>query len=161
MSHALPSTRALLFLRERKIAFTPQVYEYRPGGKVAQNAALELGLDEERVYKTLVFLVEGAPILALVSAAQRVSLARLGAAAGAKSKAQECSPADAERYTGYQVGGISPFGTRRPMRVFVDELALCHETIYVNGGSHGLLVEVKPEDLTAALEAVVAPLAAD
>ena len=161
MSHSLPSTRALLFLKERKIAFTPRLYEYRPGGKVAQNAAQELGLDEERVYKTLGFLVEGAPVLALVNAAQRVSLARLGAAAGAKSKAQECAPADAERYTGYQVGGISPFGTRRTLPVFVDELALCHETIYVNGGSHGLLVELRPEDLVRALEAVVAPLAVD
>lgn len=161
MSHSLPSTRALLFLKERGITFRPQLYEYRPGGKVAQNAATELGLDEERVYKTLVFLLDGKPLLALVNATQRVSLARLGAAAGAKSKAVDCSPADAERYTGYQVGGISPFGTRRALPVFLDELALCHETIYLNGGSHGLLLELAPQDVVSALGATVAALAVD
>ena len=86
---------------------------------------------------------------------------RLAAAAGVKSKAEECPPADAERHTGYKVGGISPFATRRVLPVFVDELALCHDRIFVNGGSHGLLVELAPADLVEALQATVASLAVD
>ncbi len=161
MSRGVPSTRAILFLRQKGVAFEVHSYDYRGPGHVAEAAAQALGVAPQAMVKTLVFQVDGKPVLALMDAASRVSLSRLAAAAGSKSRAQECSPADAERVTGYQVGGISPFGTRRPLPVFLDAKPAALPRIYVNGGSHGLIASMAPGDLVALLDATVAPLATD
>lgn len=161
MSKGIPSTRAILFLKEHGVAFEVHQYEYRGTGHVAETAAESIGAPPEAVIKTLVFMVEGEPVLALMDAAGRVSVSRLGAAMGAKSRAVECSVADAERFTGYQVGGISPFGTRRKMPVVIDEMLTLLDRVYINGGSRGLIVSMATDDLVRILDAVVGPLSTD
>lgn len=161
MSKGIPSTRAILFLKSRGIEFETHPYTYRGQGHVAETAAEAIGADPRAVIKTLVFKVGDAPVLVLMDAAGRVSLSRLAAAAGSKSRAEECSVADAERFTGYQVGGISPFGTRRAMPVLMDARLAGLPRVWINGGSRGLIVSLATADLIAALDATVAPLSTD
>ena len=161
VARGIPSTRALLFLKEQGVAFDVHQYEYRGTGHVAQTAAAAIGAPPEAVIKTVVFMVDGDPVLALMDAAGRVSVSRLAAALGSKSRAAECQPDDAERFTGYQVGGISPFGTRRRMPVVLDELLTLLPRVFINGGSRGLIVSLDTEDLIKVLDAVVANIRTD
>jgi Cys-tRNA(Pro)/Cys-tRNA(Cys) deacylase len=96
-------------------------------------------------------------VCVLVASDREVSLKKLAAAAGAKD-ASMLPPAEAERATGYHVGGISPFGQRKRVRVFVDEAALAHATILVNGGRRGLQIEIAPAELVRLLGATPAAL---
>jgi Cys-tRNA(Pro) deacylase len=154
-----PATRAIHFLNERQVAFERRLFTYRGLGDVAKNAAKELGIPEEACFKTLVFQSEGKPVIAIVDAAHRVSLSKLTDAVGAHHRVEECSVKDAERYSGYVVGGISPFGTKREMPVFLDEQAILLDRLYINGGSRGFVVILSPQDLVAALGAKVVDLA--
>ncbi len=153
-----PVTQAVHFLKQHKVDFTPALYRYEGRGDVAKTAAAAIQAPEEQVYKTLVFQCEGEPLVVLMDAAGTVSLSKLAAATGHKEKATPCQPRDAERLSGYQVGGISPFGTRTKMKVVVDELATLQDSIWLNGGSHGFLIQVETQRIVQILEAVVADI---
>ena len=159
MKDKFPITRAVHFLREHQVPFEPALYSFRGLGDVAKDSARELGVPEELVFKTIVFQSAGKPVIAVVDAAHRVSLSKLTDAVGAHRRVEECSVPDAERFTGYLVGGISPLGTKRPIPVYLDARAMTHERIYINGGSRGFLVRLSPVDLAAALGAKVVELA--
>jgi Cys-tRNA(Pro) deacylase len=148
-----PVTRAVHALRAAKIPFEPLLYRYEGPGSVAKDAAGALGLSEAEVFKTLVFLAGRDPVLVLANAAQRVSTRKVGRALGVD--VTDCDPRDAERYTGYQVGGISPLGTKRAVPVLLDRSAEGLDTLCVNAGSHGFLVRVKVADLVRLLKARV------
>lgn len=153
-------TRATKALERAGVAFTVHVYDYDPDAdSVGLQAAEALGEAPARVLKTLMTLVDGKPACAIVPSDREVSMKKLAAAFGGKS-AEMMKPADAERLTGYKVGGISPFGQRRAVRTAVEAGARAHDAVYLNGGQRGLQVRLSPKDAAAALKAVVAPLVA-
>jgi Cys-tRNA(Pro)/Cys-tRNA(Cys) deacylase len=104
-------------------------------------------------------LVDGKPACAIVPSDREVSMKKLAAAFGGKA-AQMMKPADAERVSGYKVGGISPFGQMKPPRVAIEERAMAQDRVYINGGQRGLQVRLSPRDAAALLNAIVAPLVA-
>ena len=110
------------------------------------------------MFKTLVAAVDGALTVGVVPVASRLDLKALAAAAGGR-KAVLAEPADAERATGYVVGGISPLGQRKRLPVVVNAAALDFETIYCSAGRRGLQIEIAPGDLVKAAQAAVAPIA--
>jgi Cys-tRNA(Pro) deacylase len=113
----------------------------------------ELGVDEHAVVKTLVMEDEAKrPLIVLMHGDREVSTKQLARQIGRKT-IEPCDPAVAQRHTGYAVGGTSPFGTRKPLPVFVERTILELERLYINGGRRGLLVGVAPEDLTRVLGA--------
>ncbi|MFN8126879.1 MAG: Cys-tRNA(Pro) deacylase [Candidatus Nanopelagicales bacterium] len=121
-------------------------------------AATELGVESERVFKTLVVDVDGDPVVAVVPVSGRLDLKALAAAVGGK-KAALAEPADAERITGYKVGGISPLGQRRELPTVLDTTAMTYESILVSAGRRGLDLEIMPDHLVAILNARTAPIA--
>jgi len=150
MSRAYPSTPAVLLLRRHGVPFTPRFYRYEEHGGTAV-AARELGVSEHAVVKTLVMEDEARqPLIVLMHGDREVSTKQLARQAGRRSIAP-CRPEVAARHTGYQVGGTSPFGTRKPLDVFVERTILDLPLIYVNGGSRGFLVELSPADLARVL----------
>jgi Cys-tRNA(Pro)/Cys-tRNA(Cys) deacylase len=150
MAKATPATVAL---EKAGVAFTLHEYVYDPNAdRIGMQAAEALGVDPARLLKTLMAKAGGATVCMLVPSDREVSLKRLAAAAGAKDAAM-LAPAEAERISGYHVGGISPFGQRRRLRVFVERSALGHATIVVNGGRRGLQIELAPRDLVRLLDA--------
>ena len=154
------STRATAALEAAGVTFTVQRYEYDPGSeRVGLQAAEALGEDPRRVLKTLMAEVDGKPVCAIVPSDREVGMKRLAAAFGGKS-AQMMRPADAERLTGYKVGGISPFGQRRKVPVVLEAAALGEALVFVNGGQRGLQVRLDPKDVQQALGAIVAPIVA-
>jgi Cys-tRNA(Pro)/Cys-tRNA(Cys) deacylase len=154
------STRATKALEQAGVAFTVQAYDYDPDAdKIGVQAAEALGESPERVLKTLMALIDGKPVCVIVPSNREVSMKKLAAAFGGKS-AEMMKPADAERTTGYKVGGISPFGQTKATRTVLDELAMAHERVYLNGGQRGLQVRMSPRDAAAFLRAVVASVAA-
>ena len=133
---------------------------YDPGAaKVGVQAAEALGEDPSRVLKTLMARVDGKAVCVIVPSDREVSMKRLAAAFGGKS-AEMMTPADAERRTGYKVGGISPFGQAKPARAAIEQQALEHESVFVNGGQRGLQVRLSPREAASLLKAIVAPLVA-
>ncbi len=155
MAKATPATLALA---RAGVAFETHTYDYDPDApRVGLQAAESLGVAPERVLKTLMAQVDGRPVCAVLASDQEVAMKKLAAAMGGKS-AQMMKPADAERITGYRVGGVSPFGQKRPAPTVVDQAALAHARVFVNGGQRGLQVELSPADLVAALGAKVASL---
>jgi len=112
-----------------------------------------------RVLKTLRTLVDGKPACVIVPSDREVTMKRLAAAFKGKS-AEMMKPADAERMTGYKVGGISPFGQMRAVRTAIEAEAMAHELVYLNGGQRGLQVRLSPQDAVAVVKAVVAPVVA-
>lgn len=154
------ATRATTALARAGIAFTLHEYAYDPDAdSIGLAAAAALAEDPARVLKTLMALADGKPVCVVVPSDREVSMKKLAAAFGAKS-AQMMKPAEAERSTGYKVGGISPFGQMRPVRLAVEAQAMAHDLVYLNGGQRGLQVRLNPRDLVAQLHAVVAPLVA-
>ena len=140
------TTQAIRALREQGADFTlrPYTFEEKGGTEVA---ARELGLDENLVIKTLVMEDElGSPFLVLMHGDRQVSTKALARVLGVKS-VKPCEPHVAYKHTGYYVGGISPFGTRKPLRVFVEQSILGLPKIYINAGKKGLLAEMSPGDL--------------
>lgn len=104
-------------------------------------------------------LVDDKPALVIVPSDHEVSMKKLAAAFGGKS-AHMMKPADAERISGYKVGGISPFGQMRKLAAAIEEQAMMHDLIFINGGQRGLQVRLTPRDAAKVLNAVVAPLVA-
>jgi Cys-tRNA(Pro)/Cys-tRNA(Cys) deacylase len=157
MSKITPATRAL---ETAGIAFTVHTYDYDPDAEsIGLQAASALGEDPARVLKTLMALVDGKPVCVIVPSDREVSMKKLAAAASGKS-AQMMKPLEAERVTGFKVGGISPFGQRKPVRTVIEQSALVHDQVYINGGQRGLQVRLKPDDARVMLKAVVADVVA-
>ena len=104
-------------------------------------------------------VADGKPVCVIVPSDREVSMKKLASAFGGKS-AQMMKPADAERLSGYKVGGISPFGQSRPPRAAIEEQATAHDLVYINGGQRGLQVRLNPGDAAQVLNAIVAPLVA-
>ena len=155
MAKATPATTAL---QRAGITFSLHEYDYDPNAaRIGMQAAEALGVAPARLLKTLMAKAGGATVCVLVPSDQEVSLKKLAAAAGTKDAAM-LPPAEAERITGYHVGGISPFGQKKRARVFVADSALAHATIIVNGGRRGLQIEIAPADMVRVLDATAAEL---
>ena len=152
MAKHVSETPATQWLKRRKIGFGEHVYDYVEHGGTAESA-LQLGVDEHCVIKTLVMQDEAArPLIVLMHGDCTVSTRNLARAIGCKS-VEPCSPEVAQRHSGYQVGGTSPFGTRKVMPVYVEASVLACERIYINGGRRGYLVSIVPDVLATQLEA--------
>ena len=155
MSKTTPATVALA---KAGVAFSVASYDYDPdAARVGLQAAQAMGVDPGQVFKTLMALIDGAPACAIVPSDEEVNMKKLAAALGGKS-AQMMKPADAERLTGYKIGGISPFGQRKRLPTAIEETALLHDRIYLNGGQRGLQVLVAPAAAIAILDAIAADL---
>ena len=153
-------TPATVALQKAGVAFTLHEYDYDPNAeRIGMQAAEALGVSPARLLKTLMAKAGNAIVCVLVPSDQEVSLKKLAAAAGAKDAAMLAAH-EAERITGYRVGGISPFGQKKRVRVFIAQSALAHETIMVNGGRRGLQIELKPGDLVRVIGATSAELQA-
>ena len=156
----VPVTQAVRALRAARIAFTPHPYRYEERGGTAVSAR-ELGVDEHLVIKTLVMEDETRrPLVVLMHGDREVSTKELARHLGVKS-IEACKPEVADRHSGYQVGGTSPFGTRRAMPVYVERTVLSLPRVYVNGGSRGFLVGLDPAALTALLAPTLVDVAID
>ncbi len=154
------STRATLALTKAAAAFTVHTYDYDPSAdRIGMAAAEALGEEPCRVLKTLMAEVDGKPVCVVVPSDREVSMKKLAAAFQGKS-ANMMKPAEAERLTGYHVGGISPFGQKKPVPTAIEETALAEPLVYINGGQRGLQVRLAPDDARKALKAVAAPLVA-
>jgi len=139
-------------LRAADIPFSEHTYRYEDHGGAARGAG-ELGIDEHTVIKTLVMEDDtGRPFIVLMHGDREVSTKNLARTIGAK-RVEPCSPERAEKLTGYQVGGTSPFGTRTPLSVYVEESILGLERIYINGGRRGFLVGISPPAIVRVLDA--------
>jgi Cys-tRNA(Pro) deacylase len=148
----IPATPAIHFLRKHGVTFSehPDRYEERGGTRVS---ARELGVDEHAVVKTLVMQDEtGDPLLVLMHGDREVSTKQLARQLGRKA-VQPCDPAVAQRHSGYMVGGTSPFGTRKPLPVYVEQSIFDLPRVYLNGGRRGLLVGIDPSEITRTLGA--------
>lgn len=146
-----PVTAAIRVLRAAGITFTEHLYAYEEHGGTRVSAR-ELGVDEHAVIKTLVMQDERrAPLIVLMHGDMNVSTRNLGRACGARS-IEPCEPAVAQRHTGYQVGGTSPFGLRRTMPVFVQRTVLDMPRLYINGGKRGFLIGIEPRVLVDLLQ---------
>lgn len=154
------ATRATRMLEQAAVAFSVHVYDYDGNAdRIGLQAAQALGETPARVLKSLMALVDGKPVCVIVPSDREVSMKKLAAAFGGKS-AQMMKPADAERLSGYKVGGISPFGQTRPPRAAIEEQAMVQDRVFINGGQRGLQVRLDPRDAAKLLNAVVAPLVA-
>ena len=143
---------ATAFLRRNHVSFSEHLYDYVEHGGTAESSR-QLGVDEHEVVKTLVMQDQDArPLLVLMHGDRKVSLKNLARQIGAKS-VQPCAPETAQRHTGYQVGGTSPFGTRKNLPVYVERSILSLPKIYINGGRRGFLVGLDPQVLTRVLQA--------
>lgn len=154
------STRATLALTKAGVAFTTHSYDYDPDAdSIGLAAAAALGEEPGCVLKTLMLLLDGKPACAILPSDREVAMKKLAVALGGKS-AQMMKPADAERISGYKVGGISPFGQTRRVPVAIEESAMALPHVYINGGQRGLQVRLSPADALAVLGAKVAPITA-
>lgn len=151
-----PVTPAIRALRAEGVEAEPVAYRYEAGG--AEEAAVALGLGPSTVVKTLVVEADGEPRLVLMHGDREVSLRSVGRVVEAK-RVTAADPATAERVTGYRVGGISPFGTRRRLPVVVQTTVLELAEVHVNAGRRGLLVAVDPQVFVDLLDATVADIA--
>ena len=145
-------TPATAWLRAHGVAFTEHPYDYVDHGGTAESAR-QLGLPEHQVIKTLVMQDEKArPLVVLMHGDRQVSTKNLARQIGAKS-IEPCTPEVAQRHSGYQVGGTSPFGLRKPMPVYVEDTVLVLPRIVINGGRRGYLVGLAPTVLRDVLGA--------
>jgi Cys-tRNA(Pro) deacylase len=150
---AATATPAVHALRKHGIAFTEHEYRYelRGGTRVSSR---ELAVDEHHVVKTLVMEDDTrAPLIVLMHGDREVSTKQLARKIGVKT-VKPCAPEVAERHTGYQVGGTSPFGTRKPLPVYIERSILGLDRVYVNGGRRGFLVSLDPKAAADALQAM-------
>ncbi|QCM11552.1 Cys-tRNA(Pro) deacylase [Agrobacterium tumefaciens] len=155
------TTRATQMLTKAGVTFTTVTYDYDPNAdRIGLQAAEAIGEPPNLVLKTLMAELDGKPVCVVVPSDREVSMKKLAAAFGGKS-ASMMKPADAERATGYHVGGISPFGQKKQVPTAIEEQAMTHDYVYMNGGQRGLQVRLSPRDAQTALRAVIAPLVAD
>lgn len=157
-------TRATVELTKRGVFFGIHEYEHDPRAtNYGMEAATALNLPPEQVFKTIVFMAEIAsrpePVVAISPVAWEIDTKAVARALKAK-RVTSCKPADAERITGYVVGGISPIAQKSQLRTVVDEGALAHELMYVSGGRRGMDISLRPADLISVTQAQIASIAA-
>jgi Cys-tRNA(Pro)/Cys-tRNA(Cys) deacylase len=153
---ATPATTALI---DAGIAFTVHPYEHHDDNtNFGEEAAAAIGVDANRIFKTLVADVGGRLVVAVIPVARQLDLKALATAYGSK-KAIMADPVVAARSSGYVVGGISPIGQRHPLPTVLDASADDFDTVYVSAGRRGLQVELAPADLRAVTGATTAPIA--
>ena len=158
-------TPAIVILEAAGVAFTVNEFHHEPGernyGLVAAEA---LRVAPERVFKTLVANLHTdrgvEQVVGVVPVSAQLSLRELAVALGGK-RAEMCPVDQAQRLTGYVVGGISPFGQKKRLRTAIDETCILFDTIFVSGGKRGLDIEISPDALLAVLDGVVAPIGTD
>jgi len=149
-----------MFLKARGIAYTEHEYEYVEHGGT-EVSAQSLGVPEHEVVKTLVMQDEaGKPLIVLMHGDRKVSTKNLARQAGVK-RVEPCKPEVAQRHSGYQVGGTSPFGTRKKLPVYVERSILELPAIYINGGRRGLLVRLAPDEIVRTLQPQLVDVALD
>jgi len=148
-----PVTSAIRFLREKKISFTPHIHEYKEHGGTRLTAEM-IGVPENLVVKTLVMETDQKKTLIILMHGDReVSTKQMARIIGVKL-VTPCNASTAQRYTGYQFGGTSPFGTRHLLPVYVEKTILDLQKIYINGGKRGFIIEINPQDLRTAFQIV-------
>jgi Cys-tRNA(Pro) deacylase len=158
-ARSLPVTNAIRVLREHRVAWTDHPYAYEERGGTAVSARA-LGVDEHACIKTLVMEDDARrPMIVLMHGDREVSTKNLARALGVKS-VRPCPPDVADRHSGYQVGGTSPFGTRRTMPVYVQRTIADLPYLYVNGGRRGYLVGMSPSELIRVLAPTLVDIAA-
>jgi len=154
----IPVTPGILAMKRHGVVFTLRPYRYEEHGG-ARVSARELGVDEHLVIKTLVMEDNrGIPLIILMNGDRQVSTKALARRLGVKA-VSPCDPRVAERNTGYRVGGISPFGTKKPLRIFMEESIAELPRILINAGSRGLLAEMSPAELIRVLKPVAVKVA--
>ena len=148
------ATGAIAVLRQHHVDFTEHSYRYEERGGTAVSSR-ELGVSEHSVIKTLVMEDENKrPLIVLMHGNREVSTKNLARQIGRKT-VTPCAPEVAQRHSGYQVGGTSPFGTRKPMPIFMERSIAELERLYINGGRRGFLVSMTPADLVRVLSPVL------
>jgi len=147
-----------MFLKSHGVSYTEHEYDYvEHGGTEVSSRAL--GVAEHDVVKTLVMQDEAAkPLIVLMHGDRKVSTKNLARQAGVK-RIEPCRPEVAQRHSGYQVGGTSPFGTRKPLRVYLERSVLDLPKIYINGGRRGFLVGILPAELVRTLQPTLVDVA--
>ena len=155
-----PVTMAIRALRAAKVAFVPHLYAWEAkGGTRASSEAL--GVDEHLVIKTLIFETESrAPLCILMHGDREVSAKNLARHLGTK-QVSPCSPEVADKHSGYQVGGTSPFGLKRAMPIYCERTISELPKLFINGGARGFLVELAPADLVRALQPTLVDVAVE
>lgn len=154
------TTRATINLTRLGIAFTVHSYDYDPDAEsIGMQAAEALQEQPSRVLKTLMAELDGKPVCVVLPSDHEVSMKKLAAALGGKS-ATMMKPTDAERLTGYHVGGISPFGQKKQVPTAIEVAALSEPHVFINGGQRGLQIRLDPNDAQRALKAVTASVVA-
>ena len=157
-SARIPVTPAILFMKKNGMAFTLRPYRYEEHGGTHVSAR-ELGVDEHLVIKTLVMEDDrGKPLMILMHGDREVSTKSLARLLGVKA-VSPCKPQAAQRHTGYRVGGTSPFGTKKALRIFMEEGIAGLPRILINAGSRGLLAEMPPAELIRVLNPVAVKVA--
>jgi len=157
MSKGTPAT---LWLANNCVAFETRTYDYDPDSpRVGLQAAEALGEPPSRVLKTLLALVDGKPVCVILQSDRELSMKKVAATFGGKSASMMPVP-DAERISGYKVGGVSPFGQRKRLPTAIERSALTEPYVYLNGGQRGLQARLSPEDARKALAAIAADLVA-
>ncbi|WP_334162278.1 Cys-tRNA(Pro) deacylase [Phenylobacterium sp.] len=152
------TTPATLALDRAGVTYTLATYAYDPGAdRVGLQAAEALGVPPGEVLKTLMVRADGKPACVILASDCEVAMKKLATALGAKS-AEMMKPADAERLTGYRVGGVSPFGQKKPVPTVLDAAAAGLAEVFVNGGQRGLQVRLAPAGIVRATGAIVAPV---
>lgn len=155
-----PVTPAIHFLREHGVDFTPHVFKYEERGGTAHSSSV-LGVTEHSVIKTLIMETDTKkPLVILMHGDRQVSTKELARAMGVKT-VRPCAPEVADRHSGYQVGGTSPFGLRHPMPIYLQATAADLEHIYINGGGKGFLVRISPKELIRVLSPMLVDVATD
>ena len=157
MSKTTPATKAL---QKLGVKFVLHTYVYDSDAEtIVMQAAEALGVEPCRMLKTLMAEVDDRPVCVVVPSDREVSMKKLAAAFRGKA-ANMMRAQDAERLTGYHVGGISPFGQKKRVPVAIEATALGHATVFLNGGQRGLQIELDPNDAMRALEATAQALTA-
>ena len=146
-----PATNAIRLLKKHKVKFIPRPYRYEDKGGTRVSAK-ELQVEEHRIIKTLIMEDDQKrPFIVLMHGDCEVSLKHLARQLNVK-QIRPCDPEKADRLTGYQTGGISPFGTRQTLPIYMEESIASLESILINGGKRGLLVEIHPGELVRVLQ---------
>lgn len=147
------TTPATLALTKAGIPFSLAHYDYDPNAeRVGLQAAEAMGVSPAEVFKTLMAELDGKPVCVVVPSDGEVSMKKLAAHFGGKSAHMMKVP-DAERLTGFKVGGISPFGQKKTVPTAIDETAQLYENVYINAGQRGLLLSIAPDDAAQVLQA--------
>jgi Cys-tRNA(Pro) deacylase len=144
-------TPATVFLKAQGVAYTEHEYDYvEHGGTEVPSSAL--GVAQHAVVKTLVMQDEaGKPLLVLMHGDRTVSTKNLARQAGVK-RVEPCRPEVAQRHSGYQIGGTSPFGTKKALRLYLERTVLALPKIDINGGRRGLLLGMAPGEIVRVLQ---------